>query len=604
MADTHAPPALRSLLTVCTCILGILVVASLSLARVVLLPLALAILLTFILTPLVIRLQRRGLGRGISVTLVSSLAFVIVGGFVFIIAIQLRNLAVDLPGYRENINRKFAALREVGPGNVVERIQNTLSDIFKELSLQAPESAEVRKPMPVVLEQGGPARLGAILGPALELLAQVLLVTMLVIFMLASHEDLRDRFIRLIGRGRLRETTRALEDASQRVSRFLLMQLLTNVVFGLTLGTGLFFIGLPQAFLWGLLVGALRFIPYLGSPFGGLMLVVLSVAVFPGWQLPLAVFGLFLFLEVLTANVLEPVLYGHSTGVSPLALLFAAAFWTWLWGPAGLLLSTPLTVCLVVVGRYVPGLQFLGVLLSDRPALTLGQRYYQRMLAHDPDEAIDLVEQHLKTEPREPFYDKVLLPALVLARQDRDRGTLSPGDEQALLQHTRQILDEIVPVPCPNSRAASGDGPVVLGIPTGDEAEELALDMLKQLLEADGCRLTVLPAQTPISDVRARVARENPVGVCVVTLPPEGLAAARYLCKRLRMEFPELKLLVGRWGEEDGEQARQRLQAAGADAVATTLQESYRQVRPLLRGTSGEEHQPEPAEPAVASASS
>jgi hypothetical protein len=328
------------------------------------------------------------------------------------------------------------------------------------------------------------------------------------------------------------------------------------------------------------------------------------VAVFPDWVQPLAVFGVFLFLEVLTANVMEPLIFGHSTGVSPMALLFAAAFWTWLWGPLGLLLSTPLTVCLVVVGRYVPGLEFFGVLLGDEPALTVGQRYYQRLLAHDPDEAIDLVEQHLKAEPREPFYDQVLLPALVLARRDRENGKLSPGEERAFLRHTRQILEEIVPADCTHGKVSARGESVVLGIPTGDEGEELALYMLRQLLKEKGCHLEVLPARTRLNEVQERVAREDPVGVCIVSLPPEGLASARYLSRRLRAEFPRLKILVGRWGElEDAEQVRQRFQSGGADAVGLNLQESYHQMLPLLRESPPEQRKREPAEAVAGSGS-
>jgi AI-2E family transporter len=340
----------------------------------------------------------------------------------------------------------------------------------------------------------------------------------------------------------------------------------------------------PQAFLWGLMVGGLRFVPYLGSPVGGLMLVVLSVAIFPGWQKPLEVLGIFLVLELLLANVVEPVLFGSTTGVSPLALLFAAAFWAWLWGPIGLLLSTPLSVCLVVMGRHVPGLEFLGILLSDEPALNPAQRYYQRLLAHDADAAFDLVEEQLKTQPADLFFDDVLLPALVLARRDKERGILSPADGQRLLRDMERILDEVAPVRCPTSETPDETSPIVLAIPADDEGDELGLMMLRPLLAPEGCRLEVLSAGTTVAEVLSRVAEKRPAGVCIATLPPSGLAGSRYLCKRLRGRFPDLKILVSRWGQKDDtERMRERLKTAGADAVGATLLESRAQLLPLLK---------------------
>ena len=603
MADTSAARPLRSLVTVCACILGILIIACLALAREVLLPLALAVLVSFILTPLVVRLQRRGLGRVPSVLLVSTLALAVVVGFGAIIVLQLRSLVNDLPVYRNNIKHKVASLTTVGPGGLVEKIQNAVNDIHDDLTRESQAAAPAAQPRLVQVQPSGPARLQAILSPTLSLLAQFALVSILIVFMLAKHEDVRDRLIRLAGHGRLTDTTRALEEAGRRVSRYLSMQLIINTCFGLMMGLGLFLIGVPQALLWGLLVGALRFVPYLGSPVGALMLVALSVAIFPDWVQPLEVFALFAVLEVVTANVLEPLLFGHSTGVSPLALLFAAAFWAWLWGPLGLLLSTPLTVCLVVLGRYVPGLEFLGILLSDEPALTPEKRYYQRLLAHDPDEAIDLVEELLKTHPRDTLYDEVLLPSLVMAKRDCEHDVLGRTDKEAMLRDMRQILEEIVTVRCPPAAAGCTESscpPVVLGVPADGHADELGLLMLRNLLEAEGCGLEVLPAGILAVEVLARIEEVHPAGVFITTLPPAGLADTRYLCKRLRSHLPDLKILVGRWGQkEDTEQTRARLQAAGANTVGLTLLESRVQILPLLK----EDTEPRPRKPTPSTAS-
>lgn len=587
MADSNSAPAPHhALLVVCTCILGILVVASLSLAREVLIPLALAVLLTFILTPFVVRLQRR-LGRVPAALAVSLLALVVVCGFAFLILMQVRGLASELPRYRDNIIAKVVSLRSADASSVLKNVEDALNDIHNAFSGEATtDQANIDRPVPVSVTQSGPARFEAVLGPVAALLTQFLLITVLVMFMLARHEDVRDRLIRLVGHGRLTDTTKALEDASRRVSRFLLTQLIINTCFGLALALGLFLIGLPQALLWGILVGTLRFIPYVGSPVGALMLLALSVAVFPTWAGPVAVLAVFVVLEGVTANVIEPLLFGHSTGVSPMALLFAAAFWAWLWGPVGLLLSTPLTVCLVVVGGHVPGLRFLGVLLGDDPALSPEKRYYQRLLAKDPDEAIDMIEEHLKSHPRDTFYDEVLLPALVMTKRDNERGVLTVAEKQGMMRDMRAILEEVVPVQCPPRESVASGGaqlPIVFGVPAGDDADELALTMLRQMLETEGCRLEILPAGTAASEVVARVAAEKPAGVFLAALPPQGLADTRYLCKRLRGRFPELKILVGRWGQKDDlEQMRERLKAAGASDVGITLLESRVHVQPLL----------------------
>ena len=598
MADTDtssAPPPHHALVVVCTCILGILVVASLALAREVLIPLALAVLLTFILTPFVVRLQRHHIGRVPAVLLVSVMALAVIVGFAVLILLQVRSLANDLPNYRANIIAKVRSLRSAAPNNLLQNIEDAINDVHKALTGSSAEDDPLARPVPVTIEPSGAARFTAVLSPAASLLTQFLLVTMLVTFMLARHEDVRDRLIRLIGHGRITDATRALDDASRRVSRFLFAQLVINICFGLALGLGLLLIGLPQALLWGLLVGALRFIPYVGSPIGGLLVVLLSIVVLPTWSGPLAVLVLFLVVEVLTANVIEPLLFGHSTGVSPIALVFAAAFWAWLWGPVGLLLSTPLTVCLVVVGRHVPGLGFFGVLLGDKPPLSPEKRYYQRLLAKDPDEAIDLIEDYLKTHPRDTFYDRVLLPPLVMAKRDHERGVLSAAEKQEMLRDMRAILEEVVPSQCPGPQAVRAEGmPIVFGVPAGED-DELALYMLRQLLEAEGCRLEVLPAGTTAAEVVGRVAAERPAGVIIAALPPQGLADTRYLCKRLRSHFPDLTILVGRWGQQDDlEQVRQRLKAAGASDVGVTLLESRVQVLPLLESSppAGKQRQP------------
>jgi hypothetical protein len=400
-----------------------------------------------------------------------------------------------------------------------------------------------------------------------------------------------------VGHGQLTGTTKALDDASQRISRFLLMQLSVNAGYGLVLTLGLLLIGVPYAFLWGLLTSCLRFVPRVGSALAVLLLSIFTVAAFPGWTQTFVVLVLYVVLEVATANVLEPLLVGRSTGVSPVALLVAAAFWTWLWGPVGLLLSTPLTVCFVVLGKYVSGLAFFDVLLGDKPALDPKVRYYQRLLARDPDEALDLVEAHLRAHPPEQVYDEVLLPALVLTRQDRKRGMLTAEEEEAVFQGMRDILEEVVPAPpqvvpdgaggTPAADLPGGPrlGVVVFGCPAGGAADELALHMFRQLLEPAGFQFEVLSARTLAVDVLSRVREERPAVVCVATLPPAALTRTRHLCKRLRAQSPALKILVGRWGQdEESEKTDDRLRSAGVDSVTTSLLATRGQLLPLIQG--------------------
>jgi hypothetical protein len=314
------------------------------------------------------------------------------------------------------------------------------------------------------------------------------LVIVLVVFMLIYGEDLRDRMIRLIGHGRLLITTRAIDEASQRISRYLIMQLVINASFGLALGIGLFLIGVPYVLLWGVLAAVLRFIPFVGSWLVAAILLTFSVAVFPGWTQPLLVSALVAALELVSNQVMEPLLYGHSTGISPVALIIAAAFWTWLWGPVGLALSTPLTTCLVVLGKYVPHLEFLDILLGDEGTLDAGMGFYQRLVARDQDEAVAVVEDYLQNHPAETVYDDILVPALVLAKRDRTRGELTTDDEQFIYQVTRDILNDILPSQVTQSAGneiTTGEhaGPqvILLGCPARDEADELALHMFAQL---------------------------------------------------------------------------------------------------------------------------
>jgi predicted PurR-regulated permease PerM len=557
-----------------------LVVAGLYWLQAVLIPLALAVLLTFLLSPVVSTLQRRGLGRVPSVLVTVLLALSILGGIGWTLTRQLVTLADELPRYSQNIHHRITDLRGASKGGSVGKVQKAVEDVVGEIQKTDTLGVTRQKPVAVVLE--APSIL-VHLPTLLQALASAGVVTVLVIFMLLERREFRDRVILLIGYRRMTATTRALDEAGTRISRYLLMQSIINGSFGVAVGLGLFLIGVPYAITWGSLAAALRFIPYLGAFVAVLLPLALSLAVFPGWLQPALVVGLFLVLEPITGSVMEPWLYGQSAGVSQVALLIALTFWTWLWGPAGLLMATPLTVCLVVLGKHLPALGFIVVLMGDRPVIEAKARYYQRLLARDQDEASDIVEAYVKTDGRESVYDTVLLPALYYAKQDRDRGLLSEGDAQFVGQATREILDVLAnDAPTPSVRDA-GDQPGtdarvrIVGCPARDQEDVLALEMVRHLLDPARYRMEVSRTGMLVAEVLAWVDLHRPALLCIGAVAPGGLSQARHLCKRLRSQCPELKIVVGRWGLHDEKDAdRQHLLAAGADHVETTVLDTQR----------------------------
>ena len=571
-----------------------LIVACLYWAQALLIPVALSILLTFLLSPVTSLLQRLRIGRVPSVILVVVVVFSLLGGIGWGITLQVTSLARELPKHRSNIMAKARALRLATRGGVLEKAQETATEVMKELRAGDRPTKAADKPVPVVMEP--PSLLSSLPG-VLELLANAGLVIVLVIFMLIRREDIRNRLIRLVGYGRLTATTKALDDAGQRISRYLLMHTITNSAVGFVAGVGLFLIGVPYALLWGFLAAVLRFIPYVGPGIAATLPIVLSLAAMPGWVGPILVIGLFLALELFSNMVLEPWLYGRAAGVSAVGLIVAVAFWTWLWGSLGLLLATPLTVCLVVLSKHVPELDFIVVLLGDEPVMEPSVRYYQRLLAMDHHEATEVVEEHLKTHALDGVYDQVLVPALIFAKLDRGRDRLSEDDEQFIYRTSREIVEGLGSRPPKTSMSSSPDSPGpldaatneagagslprvrILGCPTRDEADELALLMLEQMLHPARCETELMSGELLSSELVARAGEMQPMLICIAALPPEGLAHARYLCKRLRARCPDTRILVGRWGlDANMEEERALLLTAGADHVGTSLCESRDQI--------------------------
>ena len=585
----------------------ILVVIALYFGRPVLMPLALAVLLSFLLSPVAEWLHRLGVGRKTSVVFLVILAFLVFGAGAYGIGSQLSALAYQLPAYKDNIREKVLALREAGKDSPIERLQETVREIQGELKKSeketnrtaraeaetgaaAPAAAgedeeaegeEEVEPVPVVVRGGTGWELPTALGPLLELLATLALVIVLVIFMLLRRQELRNRFIILCGYSRVPTTTQALDEAGERISRYLLMQTTINSMFGVAVGIGLYFIGVPYALLWAFLAGALRFIPYVGPWLGAALPVLMSLAVFPGWVPPLLVIGLILVLELTTNMILEPLLYGQTAGVSEVALLVAVAFWTWVWGPIGLALATPLTVCLVVLGKYVPGLSVIQTLLGDEPIMKPQQVFYQRLLAMDEAEALEIAAQFRKGHEAPELYDELLTPALVAARRDLTERKLAK-EHLHFIRNTmlkvlaRESTVELETTEDPEIRDENDRNGLVLAIPAEDPLDELALLMLKISMPAQ--RVEVIPAKPLTGEMIDLIGKVNPSAVCIGAIAPGSTLELRHLCKRVQLRFPELRMVVGRLGMKN----EKRIRALGS-VLGTNITTSLSQTKSLLQ---------------------
>jgi len=570
---------------------AVLSVAVLYLAQPFLVPLALALLITFVLSPIVSRLQP-WVGKAPAVLLVVALTFSVLGLAGYTASRQLASLALELPAYRMNIIQKVRDVRGASEGESVENLQEAVNEIAAEVGV----TPDADSPTPVVVTPEQTTSLwGLPVGSIVDALADIGLVAVLVVFMLLERHELRNRLVRLVGHRQLTVATRALDEAGQRISRYLLMQSLINAIFAVGVGIGLYFIGVPYVLLWAALAFGLRFIPYVGSIISAVAPLLVSLAVLEGWSRPLGVLALYLGLELFTNMVLETLLYAGAAGVSELGLLTAVAFWTWLWGPLGLLLATPLTVCFVVIGKYVPGMEFIATLMSDQPVLEPDKNYYQRMLAGDQAEAADLVEAQIARETPDSAYDALLLPALNYAERDRIEGRLTPDEELAIVETTRELLAEVAERT--RAEAPPGAGRIsILGWPANGEADVLALRMLGQLLEGSPFALEVIAAPMLSAEV-VMLARDRGFRVvCMADLPPSEPLKTRYLVRRLRAAAPELKLMVGRWAPPAlADETDEELLAAGADHVGKTLLDTRQQ---LLKLTGLLTHDSAPQPPA------
>jgi predicted PurR-regulated permease PerM len=554
------------------------VISVLYLAREILIPLAFAITLALILSPAVAWLQKIHLGRVPAVGLVMLVTIAIAGGIGWVIVNQLLEVANELPQYRENIRHKVAAMRAPGT-SALGRAAASVEELGKDLTSLPPADAlpapgtRGSRPVPVaVVDQptNELAYVRDVVQPVLAPLGIAGIVLIFAVFLLIKQQDLRNRLFRLVGLDRLNVMTQALDDAAQRVSRYLLLQLLVNASVGVLCGVGLYLIGIPYAALWGTVTGILRIVPYVGIVASALFPLTLSLAAFNSWTPPLLVFLLFVVLELATANFIEPWLYGAHTGVSSLALLLTAVFWTALWGPAGLILSTPLTVCVLVLGRYVPQFEFLHVLLGDEPVLVTEARFYQRLLAMDEQEARAVADAYRNDNTLLQLYDSVMIPALTMVEQDRHKGGLDPDRETFLFLSIKEMLVEFSEG-TPNREAVPRPGRV-LCLPASDEADEITAAMLAQLLEQAGyAAISFSPDPSLQQTVGLMNPGENDI-FCISALPPFAFGRAKILSGQLRQTFPATRILVGVWGfTGDAERALQRFHPSVPDKVVTSL---------------------------------
>ena len=589
-------------------------IAVLYFARQILIPLAFALILTFVLTPVVALLERSRIGRipSVAVTvLVTIAASGCVGG---ILAIQLVDVAQELPRYRQNIQAKMQALRipTTGPLGLAA---NSLKEIAREFSSPGASSPEPGSPVQNRRQRTAPSAPGTplpvqivqppaseleyardLVQPVLRPLALTGLVLVFTVFMLIRRHDLRHRLFRLVGLGQINVMTQVLDDAAQRVSRYLLMQILVNAGFGALFGFGLYFIGVPYPALWGVVAGLLRIVPYIGTMVAAALPIALSLAAFNNWLPPLLVFLLFACLELIIGNFVEPWLYGANTGISSLALLVAVVFWTILWGPAGLILSTPLTVCVVVLGRYVPQLSFLHILLGDEVVLGAEAQIYQRLLAMDQPEAHAIVDRFLREKPLLELYDSVLIPALTLVEQDRHKGAIDTTREEFLFLSINEMITELSEYQMAHASPQAEDAAAqsatgghlsarVICLPANDRADEVTAAMLAQVLEQAGHAALSLPiAHASLVEMLALLEIRQDDVICISALPPFAFPPARTMCKLIRERFPTVKLVIGVWGfSGDTEKAKARFERTQPDRLLTSLAQAIEQIQELIR---------------------
>jgi predicted PurR-regulated permease PerM len=578
---------------------GTVVVLALYFAKVVFLPIALALLLSFLLTPVVSTFERIKFPRALAI-------LIVIGTLIGVICVlgwktygQVTDLAEQVPTYKGALIQKIHSL-EGHNTQALSQVSATVRDLENEITnssgnalpngkgkqAEPPQNSRYHPMAVEVIPPSNPLdTFESMVGP----LATAGIILVFTIFMLLDREDLRNRFIRLAGGSRLSAMTQALEEASQRINRYLLLQLIVNAGYGIIIGTGLHFIGIPNASLWGVAATILRFIPYAGPPMSAAMPILLSLAVFPGWTHTLETMALFATLEIIVSNFVEPLLYGSHVGLSALAVLVAAIFWTLIWGLPGLVLSTPLTAFIVVMGRYIPGLSGLSVLLGDEPVLPLSTQFYQRLLAVDHDDARLHLDRWAKEKPLEEIYETVIVPALSHAEHDTYKNELDEDSEVLMLDGVRQMVEELGEIPLekaeeeengteeteqPVSSGKEGNGPTeIICVPARDEADDVVALMLCQLLERRGFKSGNV-SLVPVPEMLSQVSEIKPRIICIAALPPFAMSHARELYRKCRALLPQCHIAICLWHfEGDIQKTAVRMKMISGDSIFVTLPE-------------------------------
>jgi predicted PurR-regulated permease PerM len=611
----------RGLLSNEPIILLAIVLAGLYFAREVLIPLAMALTLNFLLTPLVIAFERIRLRRVPAVVLVLIMASAVVGGVGWIVTRQLLSVVNDLPNYTDNIREKMASLHAPAGGQISQTMSSlrAIGDAFDTDSQTPPAPAPSTpslvhgsrrtreaaarlqaenngQPTPVVVipqTESSRQYLRELLMPIAKPLGMLGMVLIFTIYMLLKREDLRNRLLLLAGVGRLNLMTQALNDAAERISRYLVVNVLVNASYGVIFAIGLYLLHVPNATLWGALLAILRMVPYVGTMIVGTATVVFTLAVFDSWWHPLWVFLLFAVLEIVISNFVEPHLYGSHTGISALALVTMALVWTLIWGWPGLVVSTPLTVCLIVFGRYLPQMSFLHILLGDEAELAPEAKFYERLLATDQSEAHQIADRFLTSHSLVDLYDTVVMPALTMIEQDRHKGVLDEVRSSYLFQSATELIVELTDYRPPSVSAIGLDSPCsadsppirsipVVCVPANDQADEIAGTMFAQLLEQCGHKTLLLPAGALSPEILTRLSEESDTILCISAVPPFAFSHARKLALRLRESLPGNRIIIGLWGSAgDKDTLRERFGQARPDVIVGSLHEALEIVREI-----------------------
>lgn len=617
--STESSSNLPSLVTAVVC------VAALYFGRDVLIPIALAALLTFLLAPVVSRLERYHLGKTVPALGVLLIAIVLLALLGWVVIGQGIRLATQLPSYSDTISQKMDSLRGVKKSKFgkaassLHNLTNQISSALQSPSAQSlqnegpsqnsakPSNQQVTKPVPVEVVQPRNTlslkTLRATLGPVLGPIAKILIVFVVAAFMLLRRRDLRERLFTLAGLNRIHVTKQVFTEAADRVVRYLWMLSCVNISYGILFGVALYFLGLPNALLWGVLAGVLRFIPYIGSSVGAAMPILFSLAVFDGWEKPLIALASFLVLEILTAYVVEPLLYASRTGISSLAILVAAIFWAALWGPIGLLLSTPLTVCIVAVGRYIPQLEFLSILLGDRAIGAADVQLYLALTSTDVEESDRVIDEYLQEKSIRDLYDGVFIPVLVLAERDQASESYAAQRKRQLFQRLRATVEQLT-IRYPKATASRhnsselspdeqilpyrhpGAAPVTVScLPVRDQGDEIACLMLGHLLTRAGYEAheAELGAAREMVDEIAEHNGHRGHIICISALPPFAVSSIRRLYKRIQLRFPKCPVAIGLWAYSgDTDSMKSLLKLSDSDLLLTTVGEAALQIQQFI----------------------